>query len=136
MSRIAPGHLLIATGALHQLVFLVFATGVVPLPVPGHEHRRILFEVLADGVIAAIEPDPLRVALFWSACFGAVLIMLGALALDFERDGRRLPAHFGWQVLALGVTGGLMIPASGFWLVVPQGIWITRRARRMVAAAA
>ena len=97
-----------------------------PEPIP--EGRRVFVEVIQDGVIAAFEPDPWRMTMFWFLAFGFLLLALGALAHHLERQDLGLPRWFGWFLIVLGVTGGLCIPVSGFWLVVPQGWLVLRRA--------
>lgn len=110
------GALLRLTGLLHQAVGLVVA-------------RDTVLAVLRDGFVGAIEPDPERMIVFWYLVAGFLMLFAGRALLEIER-ARPLPAALGWWLLALGVGGGLAIPASGFWLVVPQGLLVLARARR------
>ena len=128
MARITSGQLLISTGVLHNAVGV--AAGVGALAMPGVPARNFFGDIWRDGVIAAIEPDPARGLLFWFLFFGVVVMLWGALLHRLERDGVRLPTSVGWQLLALGLIGGALIPASGFWLTVPQGLWVLWKARR------
>lgn len=132
--RLTPGKTLLATGLLHQTVGLLVGLGVVGPD--GEPPRNLLVELLRGGVVGAVEPDPLRQIFFWYFFFGLLLLSLGWLMERMEADGRRLPSGLGWQLLALGLSGGLLIPASGFWLAVPQGLWVLWRARPAAAAAA
>ena len=54
--------------------------------------------------------------------------MLGWTLDRWELRGDTLPASVGWQLAALALMGGLLIPASGFWLVLAPAIWILRSA--------
>jgi len=130
--RITSGTLLIATGILHQLVG--FVAGLA-LTVDGVE-RNLLAEVAELGVVDSIVADLARTAWFWFLVTGFALVILGDLARRIENRGTVLPASLGWQLLALGIAGGVLMPASGFWLVVPQGAWIVLRARRQMAVRA
>jgi hypothetical protein len=33
----------------------------------------------------------------------------------------------GWHILILSVVGAILMPISGFWLVIPQGIYLIRK---------
>jgi hypothetical protein len=124
MSRITVGSLLIALGACHQLLGVLIAV-MGPPPIP--DGRNLLREVVEAGVVGAIEPDPWRMTLFWFLAFGFLLLALGGLAHHVERQGLLLPRWFGWTLIAIGIAGGLCIPASGFWLVVPMGALVLAR---------
>ena len=120
--RVTSGRLLVATGLLHQAVGVAVGAR---LAVDGVE-RNVLRELVVDGA----GTDFVRLAWFWFLITGFVLLVLGDLAHRLERQGVALPASLGWQLGALGVVGVLAIPASGFWLLLPQAWWIVRRARR------
>ena len=47
-----------------------------------------------------------------------------------ERAGHRVPVALGWQLAGLSLAGGLLIPASGFWLVLPVAWRLVRAQRR------
>jgi hypothetical protein len=124
--RVTSGQLLMATGVVHQLVGVLVGLGL------GDElgGRNLFAEIAGAGGVAAIEPDLGRMTLFWFLFFGFAMLMLGSLMHHNERRGQVLPESLGWQMGALAIAGGLLIPASGFWLIIPQGLWIVRRARR------
>ena len=106
------GILLVATAGVH------FVFGIV-------QYGEPLREIVADGVLNAIGGDPARLTTFWFFFFGFVLALLGQALFWIERRmGRRPPAFLGWQMLGVATLGGVAIPASGFWLVVPQAIYI------------
>jgi hypothetical protein len=106
---------MIATGVLHTLVMFVFAA----------PHLWALVEA---GWIGAAELKPLPMAAFWSLCCGFFMIFYGVALRDTEVvDGRVPSVSHGWLMIALTIFGGTAIPASGFWLALPQGIWLLRR---------
>jgi Family of unknown function (DUF6463) len=41
-----------------------------------------------------------------------------------------LPPFLGWSLLALGVGGVILMPASGFWLALPQAVLMLVVARQ------
>lgn len=123
-----PGKVVVAIGALHEAVGL--AAGAGAMPMPGAGQRNLLAELVRAGVVGAVEPDPIRQVFFWYFFFGLLLLMWGWLLDRWEGSGAPLPAAAGWQLLALALAGGLLIPASGFWLALGPGAWVIRRARR------
>lgn len=129
--RWSPGRVLIGIGLLHQTVGLAAGAGLIAHP--GSEGRRLLMEIARAGVVGSIEPDPQRETFFWFVFFGFALLALGWALDRWEASGVRLPAAAGWQLVALAVGGGLLIPASGFWLALGPGAWLIARARRAPA---
>ena len=121
--RFYSGTLLMATGVLHCVAILLF--GLEPL-----------LALLQSGFVGQVEAVPLQMAVFWSSCFGAMLLVCGGLMRDVERRGHRLPGWLGWAVILLAVVGIAGIPASGFWLVLPLGARIVLQARGGAVATA
>jgi Family of unknown function (DUF6463) len=57
-------------------------------------------------------------------------VNLGGL-IHWARAGTgRLPAFLGWSLLALGAAGVILMPVSGFWVVLPQAVMMIVVARR------
>ncbi len=116
------GQLLMATGVLHLVSGFVFYPGP-------------LFAIAGDGFLNAVEPDVAfstfdREAAFWYMIFGVMLLMLGGLTHWAQAQTGTLPAFLGWSLLALGVVGVILMPASGFWLALPQAVLMLAVARR------
>lgn len=102
------GYLLLATGLLHT------SLGVVG----GYSY---LSAMVREGLIGTVAGSFERQALFWFLVTGVSLLLIGLLALGYNRP---LPASFGWALLVLGVLGTLMLGPSGFLLLIPQAIYI------------
>jgi len=116
----STGTLLIATGVLHALVGLSFAAKPVKA-------------IVDDGVFNAVDPHPDRQYWFWFMVTGWLTVLIGQLTRRFERRGGTPPAFLGWHLLALSAVGAVLMPISGLWLLIPQGILVLRAARRREA---
>lgn len=57
--------------------------------------------------------------MFWSMAFGVVTGLLGLTIDQLERDGVRVSLPVVGGLLMLGVVGAVLVPAGGFWLVIP-----------------
>ncbi len=110
------GQWLALIACIHTLFGIV--AGITGLSGGEAAGRSPLAEIWSMGVFASIEPDLLRALWFWFTWFGFA-IFLAAYALH---KIERLQGHLGRNtllgLLALGVSGVFMIPASGFWFVV------------------
>lgn len=110
------GRWLLAVAALHTLFGLLVFVG--PLQ-----------KMLSRGLFNAVGADPLLAAATWFLLFGAPLALLGQALTLLEHQSHLDPAALrplGWGLLALGALGVLLMPASGFWLVLPV-IWALLR---------
>lgn len=118
--RRLSGPLLMATGVLDLLYVLVF-------------HFRQLAAIAGDGFFGAVELDPFqldREVAFWHLTFGAMVFILGGLVHWTQSRTGTLPAFLGWSLLALGLFGAVLVPVSGFWLVLAQAVMMLAVARR------
>jgi hypothetical protein len=124
--RGTAGKVLLLIGALHEAIGVAAGAGAIAMP--GSAPRNLFGEIAAAGVVGAIEGDRVRTVLFWYLFFGLALLMLGWALDRWESRGDVLPASVGWQLVVLALLGGLLVPASGFWLALAPGVWILRRA--------
>lgn len=116
------GPLLMATGVLDLLYVFVF-------------HSRQLAAIAGDGFLGAVEPDVAfstfdRETAFWHLMFGLMALILGGLVHWAQAGTGRLPAFLGWSLLALGAAGVILMPFSGFWVVLPQAVMMIVVARK------
>jgi hypothetical protein len=102
------GRLLVATGALHTIVGVLL-------------YAPYLLEMWQAGLWNSVEPHLGRMAVFWFLFFGFLLMMAGQVIARYTRP---IPRGFGWGLLALSVVGAIMMPVSGFWLVIPQALYL------------
>lgn len=116
------GPLLMATGALDLLYVLVF-------------HYRQLAAIAGDGFFNAVEPDAAfstfdRETAFWHLTFGLLTVILGGLVHWTQSRTGTLPVFLGWSLLALYAIALILMPLSGFWVVLPQAVLMIVVARR------
>ncbi len=112
------GELLMATGVLHTLVGL-------------RAFRAPLAAISRDGVVGAVARAPERRLAFWFLLFGLSSMQLGGLTQWAHRRTGTLPAFHGRALLGISGLGALLMPRSGFWLVLPQAALALVAARRI-----
>ena len=116
------GPLLMATGALDLLYVLVF-------------HARQVAAIAQDGFFDAVDPNAAfstfdRETAFWHLMFGATALILGGLVHWSQDQTGTLPSFLGWSLLALGLAGVVLMPFSGFWIILPLAVLMVVVARR------
>jgi hypothetical protein len=118
------GRLFMAIGVLHVLGGLV--VGREPI-------ARILREGIigeADSALGNLPAHMDKELAFWFLLWGVFTFLLGQVASWVEREGRRLPAHIGWELIVINLVAAALIPKGGFWLVLIPSIMIVRDASR------
>jgi hypothetical protein len=97
------------------------------LGVPGF--RRTLIEIHRARYLDMIGRDPERNAALWYLTTGALLFALGQLARATQVRTGDVPRPLGWGLLAVAVPGVVVLPLSGFWLVLGQALLVLAGAR-------
>ena len=107
------GIFLVATGILHSVVCIVMG-------------KDNLWGIIKDGLFNSIqENDFLRGMSFWSLLFGVSIIILGHLLHFYiKKEQQPAPNFLGYWLLILGIIGCIIMPVSGFWLIIPQALII------------
>src|SRR2546422_2333256 len=108
---------LIGIGILHTALFLWFGRG-------------IFGAIAGDGFWNAVSPMKEREAVFWALVAGVFFFLLGQLALWVAKQGKTLPAFLGWEIVAITLVCGILIPVSGAWLFAVPGVLIVLGARK------
>jgi hypothetical protein len=106
---IAVLHNLIGVAVGYRQIIEVFREGVL------HAGRPGVFEIVGRGLEEAVQRGGGTAWLFWYFAFGLTLFLLGQCVLWVKTS---LPTSFGWQLLALGLGGEILILSSGFWLII------------------
>ncbi len=100
------GRLLIATAVAHAVVAVAV-------------YRRPLKAIWNDGIVNAVMPNYDRRAAVWFLLFAPVLFGLGQITnRAVERGDARILRIVAWNFLCIGVPGALLIPRSGFWILL------------------
>ena len=112
------GRWLVGVGVVHT----VFGAVVFAQP---------LREIGRDGLWNAVDGYPGRQLAFWFTLAGPLFLLTGALTdwVEAREDGA-VPRFLGPSLLALGISGVILMPASGFWLFLPPAVAASRRAAR------
>ena len=74
---------------------------------------------LENGIIAAVADDADRAAL-WFFASGALMFLIGLCFLHMQT----IPKPIGIVLLLVGLVGGILLPKSGFWVLLPPAIGI------------
>lgn len=86
-----------------------------------------------DGIVNSLgeAAPPLRNIAFWFFFTGFVLMILGGMVEYVERRGMPLPVFLPWSLLAMAIVGCVLMPASGFWLLLVPVAGMFVRMRRI-----
>jgi Family of unknown function (DUF6463) len=109
-------NLLTGTGLIH----CAFGLAVPELRVP-------LTRVLSEGTtqVDDVGDRYQRECSFWYQFGGLMMISHGFLLRHYcQETGRSVPKWFGWYLTGLSTLGVFVMPESGFWLVLGQGLYI------------
>jgi hypothetical protein len=119
MGKLA-GRLLIAAAVIHTLFGVWFG-------------RAALVAMARDGFFNSVDPHRDRQLVFWFIFAGLALLLLGHLVCWAAAQAVRLPAFLGWELLALAVACGVLMPVSGWFLIlIPAVMTLASSGRRPV----
>ena len=116
------GRWLMLVAAMH-LVFALMAF-------PGQ-----LATIARSGWWGGVERDAMLGAVTWFVLFALPLFIAGFAIHAMERQACHLPRALAWWMLATGALGIALMPASGFYLVLPAAVAILVRSKRSGALA-
>ena len=127
LGRNKVGRLLKTIGVLHIAGGLVVG-------------REPLMRTVREGVLGESDsalgnaPEHMEKELaFWFMQWGAMAILLGEVATSVDRDGRKLPARVGWQMMGINLAAALLVPKGGFWFMLIPAYMIARDAPRQTS---
>jgi uncharacterized protein DUF6463 len=112
----AAGWLLMAIAALHGAIGLWVG-------------RHAVLDIARDGFVNAIDPYLERELVFWFLLMSPLLWIVGRFAVWLATEGRRPPGWLGRSLLGLALTGAVLMPVSGFWLILAPATWLCVAAR-------
>ena len=92
---------------------------------------RLLVDATKAGLMGVWDTPPSRGLIFWFLVTRFALIAIGLLATRLERSGVAIPWSFIVLFGLLTLTGVVLMPASGFWLLLfPVAVCLLRRLHR------
>ena len=113
-SRRWIGRAILAIAALHTLFGLTVFAGPV-------------MAMVSDGLFNTVGANPMRAAVSWFLISGFFMPTTGMVIDQMEAAGLQYKlALTGWVLLAITVLGILLMPASGFWLMLVPAIFAIR----------
>ena len=87
--------------------------------------HTVLAGLVSRGFVNVLRADPGASLAVWFVLFGVMLFICGMSVAAVERaSSDPVPKPIGWGLLGLAVLGAILMPASGFWLVIPPAIAI------------
>jgi hypothetical protein len=110
------GKWLFAVGVIHLSFGLVFM----------HDTLALLW---SEGLWNTVNGQPVREAVFWFLCTGIVLLIVGVLVDQAERQRLAVPPCAPWVFAALTLIGVVVMPISGIWLMIPPAAGMVYRRR-------
>lgn len=113
------GKSIVVIGILHSIVgFVVF-----------HKILSILAsEFLFNTISLNSQPD--RESAFWFFFTGFALLIIGALVNWIENRNADIPTFLSWSLLTVTTVGVIIMPISGFWLLLIPIAGLFRLQRR------
>lgn len=89
----------------------------------------VLSGMLERGLFNSVGSDAMTGAVTWFLLFGGPLALVAWQVWLAERRAAWAELRvLGWGILALTILGLLLMPMSGFWLVLPAAWGLLRRA--------
>lgn len=116
--------LLTGTGVLHCMVGFC-------IPELRDPTLRVLSELTVEST--SLPERYAREAGVWFQVGGITMMMLGGLIASSRKEA---PKWFGWSLVGLGGVGATIMPKSGFWFLLFQGIrivWIQQPSTNKIA---
>ena len=110
------GKWLFGVGVIHLSFGLVFM----------HDTLALLW---SEGLWNTVNGQPPREAVFWFLCAGIMLLIVGALVNQAEREALTIPRFVTWSFTALTIVGVIVMPISGIWLMIPPAVGMVIRGR-------
>jgi hypothetical protein len=82
--------------------------------------------LLERGLFNTVTSEKAGMAV-WFGLGGLLLFIVGMLVSALEKQGLRVPVPAGLALLSLTLIGVVLMPVSGFWLMIPAIIAIFYR---------
>lgn len=107
------GYYLFATGVIHNLLGLTLGWSSLI----GMHHDGWLFSTVVNGQMAFD-----REAISWFLISGTFWMLFGLMLQKALNEGFIPPLSLGWGFIAIGITIAVIMPISGAYLFIVQGV--------------
>lgn len=87
----------------------------------------LVAEIVDAGFFGTVNGQPHREAIFWFIFFGLLLLAFGFLLDWIESKGVSMPKSIGFGLLAMTVLAVMLMPASGWWLLLAPALGIAMK---------
>lgn len=104
--------------------YWLIATSIIHILVGTWLYAEPLADIGRSGIFNAVDPYFDRNTAFWFMIVAPLLFTLGQICCWAQAHSITLPAFLGWHLLAISVVGVILMPISGFWLLMPPAILI------------
>jgi hypothetical protein len=102
------GIFMILTAIIHNIVGFVMGWSV-------------LQDIARDGFVNTVNEQMDRSAIFWFLFSGFIMLLIGMIMHKMIRENQKpVPNYIAYYLLVISVIGCIIMPASGFWIVLPQ----------------
>jgi len=107
----------------------LFAVGVIHLSFGIFFMHTTLAVLWSEGLLNTVNGQPPREAVFWFLCTGIMMLIVGVLVDQAERQRLAIPRFVTWSFVVLTVIGVVVMPISGIWLLIPPAAGMVTRRR-------
>lgn len=90
-------------------------------------YSKTIVSIWQAGVFNTVAGDPVIGAVVWSLLFGCVAFIGGLSVNALESASIPVPKTLGSCLLALAIVGVILVPVSGFWLLLPVAFTVLTR---------
>ncbi|WP_075342393.1 DUF6463 family protein [Tenacibaculum agarivorans] len=107
----------------NRVGFIVLIIGVLHVLLGAIKFFRVFKEMFFEGLFnSGTGAD--RGWAIWFFTTGVVFIILGLAFKFIEKQKLKIPKTIGWIIFYLAIFGGVIIPKSGFWILLLPSILI------------
>ena len=96
------------------VIFVALGHSVVASILFGKTYR----DLVINGIYNSVNSEKIGLAV-WFLLFGLILFVVGILISTIEKNGLRVPKSIGAALLLPTIIGVVLMPVSGFWLMLP-----------------
>ncbi|MDV2991969.1 MAG: hypothetical protein N4J56_001623 [Chroococcidiopsis sp. SAG 2025] len=104
--------------------YWLYATSIIHVLVGVWLYAEPLVAISQNGFFNAVDPYCDRNTAFWFLMFVPLLFAIGQLCCWAQVKGITLPTFLGWYLLATSIVGIVLMPISGFWLLIIPSVLI------------